>query len=758
MKAAELLKQYEAGRRDFRGESLRGQNFKGKDLSGSDFSGADIRSTNFTNANLTGANFAQAKAGLQRRWTAGLLVCSLLWSVVPGFLSVFFGYVVAFIFQIGNFGDQWVGWVAITVSMLLFFIIFIPALIVQYKHIVTVLGEGDAVFKVFGGAGTLSGLGAGLIVGLIASVVWQEDDSVVFAGPFIGMLVGSLLGIFLGWITVSLASIFIVTGILIGIFAVTVTVTVSLVGVFATAGVVVGTFVGILAVTSMFVSVYIGWRVFRRDKRNFWIWPTAVAFAAIGGTSFRGADLTDANFSQARLRSADFRRSWLIRTYWKNAKQLDRVRAGKTYLNSHKIQQLLITGCGQGQSFAHLFNLEGINLHYANLMTSDFTDSILAGGTLKGANLSNAVLKGTNLSHANLQGADLSNVNLLQTNLENVELQEASLREACFRKMDLRGINLSGADLSGADLCEADLSGVDLSGANLSGTNLIAIQGLGANFKRAIFTGACIEDWNINSATNLKGVVCDYVYLQRNHQERRPHGGSFQPGEFTQRFQQFLETVDLFFDDGVDWKAFLTSFQDLQSRYGDENLAVQGIERKSQNSFEIRLAVPPEVDKAEIERIAYKRYETERQLREAQFREQLAAKEGELMLYRQQADSLKNELLDAYRQQSRQSTPDLMEVVKILAARNPVINVESKAVADNQSQKYNLSNAQFAGGFAETVQGDQIGGTINNYGAKLDDITQLITSLRELAQSFPAEQKDDALMELDDIEADVNKP
>ncbi len=43
MKAAEVLRRYAAGERNFRGVNLRGQSFKGADLSGADFSYADIR-------------------------------------------------------------------------------------------------------------------------------------------------------------------------------------------------------------------------------------------------------------------------------------------------------------------------------------------------------------------------------------------------------------------------------------------------------------------------------------------------------------------------------------------------------------------------------------------------------------------------------------------------------------------------------------------------------------------------------------------
>ena len=86
MKAAELLRLYEAGRRDFSGENLRSQNFKGQNLSGADFSRADIRSTNFTNANLNKANFTHAKAGLRRRWAVGITL--LAFFLLSGILCI----------------------------------------------------------------------------------------------------------------------------------------------------------------------------------------------------------------------------------------------------------------------------------------------------------------------------------------------------------------------------------------------------------------------------------------------------------------------------------------------------------------------------------------------------------------------------------------------------------------------------------------------------------------------------------------------
>ena len=347
-----------------------------------------------------------------------------------------------------------------------------------------------------------------------------------------------------------------------------------------------------------------------------------------------------------------------------------------------------------------------------------------------------------------------------QATLCNADLTSAILFRTILNSADLRQVTLQGAVCESAQFTETKLGTATFYKADLTDANFYKADAIGVDFSQAVLTGACIENWNINSATSLKDVVCDYVYLRENNQERRPHGGGFQPGEFTQRFQQFLDTVDLFFVDGVNWKAFLTSFQELQTQYGDENIAVQGIERKGQSSFEVRLAVSSDSDKAEIEQTAYERYETNLKQLESQFREQLAARDDEITTYRQRTDSLKDELLEAYRQQSRQPGTDMMEVIKVLAARpiNPVINVESSAVADQSSGKNDLRNAQFAGGYAENVQRDQVGGTINNYGASFNDITRLITTLRDQAQTFPSEHKDDVLMELEDLETDVQKP
>lgn len=80
------------------------------------------------------------------------------------------------------------------------------------------------------------------------------------------------------------------------------------------------------------------------------------------------------------------------------------------------------------------------------------------------------------------------------------------------------------------------------------------------------------------------------------------------------------------------------------------------------------------------------------------------------------------------------------------------------SMASSQNANYDLRGARFGGGFA-TEGGHQSGGQFNDYsiqvGANIDEINNLIRTLRTRIQFFPEEQKTDINIELQDLEADL---
>lgn len=139
------------------------------------------------------------------------------------------------------------------------------------------------------------------------------------------------------------------------------------------------------------------------------------------------------------------------------------------------------------------------------------------------------------LFEANLRGANLSGINLTRACLIGANLQDADLQGA-----NLSGIYASGANLSRANLTGAELSQANLSEANLTDANLSRATAGAANFTSAQLTGACLEDWYINSATQLRSVECSYVFLRSQPKERCPDSGEFGDGEFMQLLQAAL--------------------------------------------------------------------------------------------------------------------------------------------------------------------------------------------------------------------------
>lgn len=477
--------------------------------------------------------------------------------------------------------------------------------------------------------------------------------------------------------------------------------------------------------------------------------------AQLRGADLRRANLRECNLTEAILNGARLAETNLSRANLISAKLLaadltqSDLRGAK--LLRAKLVQANLTRVNLAEA-----NLVRVDLSRANLTRADCSSADMTRANLRETHLSRAKLTETKLTYANFFNSDLCEANLRnarlrRTNFFKANLHEANLKGVLLGRANLRETNLSSTDLRGAELTEADLREAQLQSANLSESNLSnanlykanlsnadlrRTQALNTTFKKSWLTGSCIQNWNINSSTIFEGTICEYVYLKSDQQDRRPREGFFAYGEFSALFQQALDTVDLIFTDGIDWQAFFQSFQQLRSQYVGQNLSVQAIEKKRGGAFIVRLEVSSDVNRAAIEASAKDLYKTQLIIIEQRYRDVLKAKEGEITAYKQQSTNL-------------------METIRILASRP--INVEATAVADNSDRRKDLRGAQFAGGYAETVQGNQEGGTINNYGSNLNDITRLIRVLRDQADIFPTEHKNDVLMELEDLEIDIQK-
>ncbi|MDJ0577985.1 MAG: pentapeptide repeat-containing protein [Xenococcaceae cyanobacterium MO_234.B1] len=396
--------------------------------------------------------------------------------------------------------------------------------------------------------------------------------------------------------------------------------------------------------------------------------------ANLTGANLTGVNLTGANLTGANLEGANLTEAYLY------GSSLEEVNFRKA--NLYKAN---LTGA----------NLTGAYLYKAYLERAYLTEANLTGVYLEKAHLERAYLTEANLTEVILYRANLERANLERANLERANLERANLERANLERAYLTEVILKEANLTGANLTEVILKEV-----NLEKAILIATQALHTKFRNTNLTGACIQDWNINNQTNLNDISCDYIYLKGewNHKikkyafsERRPcdPNKNFEPEEFTKLFQKALETVDLIFLDGIDWQAFLTSFQKLQVESNNHELAIQAIERKTDGAFVVRVEVPPDANKADIEQYLKKEYEIELKAIEDKYRLELNAKDREIEIYKQQ-------------------NTNIFEIAKLAASRP--INVEAKAVTENQSKNVEVEmNFQAkVTGAAGKVEGNQI--------------------------------------------------
>jgi uncharacterized protein YjbI with pentapeptide repeats len=423
MKAEEVQRRYAAGERNFAGANLRGCSFKNQNLSGANFGGADIRGANFTSAILREATFTGATAGLQKRWMISQLLLLLLLSGLAGFLQGYFGYVLSFYLPsvwASNYDRTFlIQDLAVTASYMITIVATYIAIIRQgftLKAFITIASAGAVAIAVAGAgavSGSVSGAGAVAVVGTGAGAVSLAVTlAVIVAVSF--AVAGS----------VSLAVIVAVS------FAVAGSVSLAVSFAIASSGLVAGAG----AVSALLLGLFVSRQMKKGHEKFDFVRTIAVAFGAIGGTTFDNADLTNANFSGALLKSTHFSGATVMRTCWTNAKKLDRARVGNSILSNPKVRELLVTGNGYSKNYEDCnlrgANLTGATLHKANLKRADLSEATLHKADLREANLAEVQAIDTNFTEAALTGACLEGWNIDHTTkLDRVDCQYVFLLE-----------------------------------------------------------------------------------------------------------------------------------------------------------------------------------------------------------------------------------------------------------------------------------------------------------------------------------------
>jgi len=493
---------------DYNRQNLQGRSFKGQDLTGANFSKADIRGANFTNAILKDADFTGAKAGLQRRWVIGLLIITFLLSALSGLFS--------------------------TVSVVLMYRTLYKDIIAGIVALITL-----AIFCIITARkGLLAGLGMVAVAFGVVAV-----SAVTFASSVQGISIGLLVLAFAGVVTSSVTFTFVFSFAFTFIFAIFFTIFFA--SIFA---IILGNFFDVpiaivfaVAVVFVIFSAYIGWRSLKGDERDPWIRSYAIGFAATGGTSFHGADLTDANFTGATLKNTDFRKANLTRTRFYEVKKLDFARPGNTILSNPAVLNLLVTLNGRDKSYFGA-NLRGANLIGADLKQANFKNADIIEATFQGANLELANLTltqaiGTNFTKAQMTGACVEAWNIESTTiLDDVDCRFVYLLEYPKPRTDDRERRPSSGEFQPREftkLFEEVLNTVDL----------IFRDGINWQAFITAFKKVQVENQDtelvIQSIENKgDGVVVVKVAVPENANKEKIHS------DFTQNYQLALAAVE----------------------------------------------------------------------------------------------------------------------------------------------------------------------------------------------------------------------
>ena len=554
----------------FRNQNLRGRSFKNQDLTNTDFSHSDIQGADFTGANLTGANFSHAKAGLDYRWIIKMLIFAAILAAIAGIAAAIAPYCSTTHFnRVPGFDTilpekrfypkKSIGLIPALLAFLLIFSANTSFLILNWRQ-----GIQKALGTVF--------------------------VTLAIAIPFLGIL--AALGSRFNQMLYPLAQFRLDT--FIQVFNNTNNSEIS--------AIIISLVVSIIATIAVAISL-----------------PLAVTLAEVAlGKLFRNLVIFEA-LAIATITTGIISYNSAKERIYQGTKEIHFLTSPDYIVIATTISlaAVLVLFCTYFGKRILAEDEKYTVLRQIAIFILCFGGPSFRGAYLTHTNFTYATLKSADFSKAKIERSLWYNSRQLnwarvgETILENPEVRDLLVTRNGYRKSyqeaNLRGANLMEANLNYANLKNADITNATLEAANLEYANLTQVQAIQADFTNTQMTGACgLGTWNIDNTTQLDWVDCRFVYLledpkpETDDRERRPSSGEFAPGEFTSLFQEALNTVDLIFRNGIDWKAFAQSYKQVQVENQGIQLDIQSIENKGNGVVVVRVSVPPEANKGQI--------------------------------------------------------------------------------------------------------------------------------------------------------------
>ena len=270
-------------------QDLQGKTFKGENLQNANFNGADLRGLDFSSANLIGADFSKSKTGMKIPAAVLVFLFALVVSLFSGYIAMLTGITIQSLIKSTEANLQVAGYITIG-----YFVIFIAIAFWKgiFKAINKVFFIMLALTIVLGLFFYLTGLGTG--VGALRAALALMLMLLMFIVGTISRATAGTLASNILFLVVALGG---------GMFGK------SLGG-------------GLGTVAMAIACAVISKRALKVENKSSILRKIALTVGSWFGTSFKGADLTNANFSDAVVKNTDFTNAKLIGVNWNNAKKI----------------------------------------------------------------------------------------------------------------------------------------------------------------------------------------------------------------------------------------------------------------------------------------------------------------------------------------------------------------------------------------------------------------------------------------------------